>query len=83
VPKRNRTGRHAGRVRRSLVPYHPIKYTLEINKAIRDFLQRRACEMLWWYDDRFDEGFTIIGDRALEVIREFNEKKLDEGIDEY
>jgi hypothetical protein len=73
VPKRNRTGRHAGRLRRSLIPYHPVEMVKRLDKAILDYLRAKGCEMLWWYDDRYDESFTIIGDRALEIIKEFKE----------
>lgn len=71
VPKRNRTGRHTGELRRNLIPSHPLEVTERIDDAIVKFLQGRACETLWWYDARFDEGFTILGDVALEMIADF------------
>jgi hypothetical protein len=77
VPKRNRTGRHAGELRRNLIPLHPIQVTRSINKAIALKLGERASETLWWYDPRYSEGFTIIGDLALEFIADFREILLD------
>lgn len=71
VPKRNRTGRHAGELRRNLIPSHPLETVERINDGILRFMQKRACETLWWYDPRFDEGFTILGDAALEMIADF------------
>lgn len=79
VPKRNRTGRHAGELRRALIPMHPLEVTKRIDEAIVMSLQRRACETLWWYDPRYDEGFTILGDEALRYIADFNQKSLDTG----
>lgn len=75
VPKRNRTGRHAGELRTALIPFHPLETYLRICDGLVRFLRCRACETLWWYDPRFDEGFTIIGDVARELIDDF--KRLD------
>jgi hypothetical protein len=77
VPKRNRTGRHAGEKRTNLIPFHPLEVTCKIGEAIVKFLRGRACETLWWYDPRFDEGFTILGDQALEAIADFKKMCLD------
>jgi hypothetical protein len=77
VPKRNRTGRHAGELRKELIPLHPLEVVTLIDDAIVRFLRGRACETLWWYDPRFDEGFTILGDVALEYIRDFNDLRID------
>jgi hypothetical protein len=78
VPKRNRTGRHAGWLRTKLIPVHPKEVYERVGKAIVLALRKRACETLWWYDPRFDEGFTILGDTAIEVIREFYGMRLDD-----
>jgi hypothetical protein len=75
VPKRNRTGRHAGELRTNLIPFHPLETYERICDGMRRFLQGRACDTLWWYDPRFDEGFTIIGEVASEFIDDI--KRLD------
>lgn len=77
VPKRNKTGRHAGELRRDLIPVHPLQVTRDINRAIAMRLGERAAETLWWFDPRFAEGFTIIGDTALEFIADFRQLLLD------
>lgn len=77
VPKRNRSGRHAGELRAKLIPLHTLEVVKRIDDAIVLALKRRACETLWWYDLRFDEGFTILGQDAVELIREIHEKYLD------
>lgn len=77
VSKRNRTGRHAGIIRRKRIPMHTLEKTEKINQAILSFLVGEACRTLWWYDPRFDEGFTIIGDKALEVIAKFHGLRVD------
>ena len=71
VPYHNRTGRHAGWLRENTIPRHPKEVYENVSKAIVLAMRRRACETLWWYDPRFDEGFSIIGDAAIDVIREF------------
>lgn len=71
VPKRNKTGRHAGWLRNSLIPYHPLEIVERLDKEVAELLRHRANEVLWWYDLRHDEGFTILGETAVEVIREF------------
>jgi hypothetical protein len=83
VPKRNRCGRHAGELRKALIPLHEREVVQRVNQAIVMHLRGRACETLWWYDPRFDEGFTILGDDALELIREIHRNYLDReaGID--
>lgn len=78
VPYWNRTGRHSGELRKKLIPMHKKETVERIDKAILSFLQKRACETLWWYDPRFDEGFTIIGDEALKCIKEFHGLEIDE-----
>lgn len=78
VPYRNRTGRHTGEFRRNLIPMHPLETVSNINQAILTFLKGEACRTLWWFDPRFDEGFTIIGDEALKVIKEFHGLQVDE-----
>jgi hypothetical protein len=77
VPKRNRTGRHAGELRRSLIPVHKQEVIERVNQAIVLALKRRACEILWWYDPLFDEGFTILGQDAVDLIRDIHENYLD------
>lgn len=76
VPKRNRTGRHAGELRAELIPTHAKEVVRRVEEAIVKFLSRRGYETLWWYDPRHDEGFTILGDVALEIIREIHETYL-------
>lgn len=76
VPKRNRTGRHAGELRKDCIPLHPREVVRNIDEAIKKFLARRAYETLWWFDPRHDEGFTVLGDVALEMIRELHETHL-------
>lgn len=76
VPKRNRSGRHAGELRSNLIPLHPLELIEKIDDAMLRFLKCRACDTLWWYDPRFDEGFTILGNEALELIREIHEGGL-------
>jgi hypothetical protein len=71
VPYRNKTGRHAGWLRVKLIPFHPLDTFYRVNDAIVLAMRARACETLWWYDPRFDEGFTILGDVAIEIIRDF------------
>lgn len=70
VPKWNRTGRHAGELRKELIPVNPLRLILSITDGMRRFLQNRACDTLWWYDPRFDEGFTILGEVAKEFIED-------------
>lgn len=77
VPKRNRSGRHAGELRKALIPTHPQEVVRTIDQGIVKMLRGRACETLWWYDERFDEGFTVLGDVALEMIKEINDIKVD------
>lgn len=77
VPKRNRTGRHAGEWRKELIPMHTLETVKVIDRAMMLFLKRRACELLWWYDPRIDDGFTILGDEALNLIRDIHENYLD------
>lgn len=77
VPYRIRTGRHAGELRRKLIPMHTLEKTAQIDQAILSFLQGEACRTLWWFDPRFDEGFTILGDQALAVIAKFHGMRLD------
>jgi hypothetical protein len=77
VPKRNRTGRHAGELRKSLIPLHDLEVVKKVDEAIVLFLKSRACETLWWFDPRFDEGFTILGDEAMTLIKEIHERWLD------
>lgn len=76
VPYLNKTGRHCGWLRRHLIPVHPLRTVVKLNRAIVDWLRGRACETLWYYDARFDEGFTILGETALEIIREFGQRTL-------
>lgn len=76
VPKRNRTGRHAGELRKELIPVHPLEVVKRINEGLRLYLARRGYELLWWFDPRHDEGFTALGDSALEIIREIHESHL-------
>jgi hypothetical protein len=77
VPKRNRTGRHAGELRKALIPLHPREVVSRIDEGIVRMLRGRACDTLWWYDPRFDEGFTILGNDALEFIKDFNDIRID------
>lgn len=77
VPYLNRTGRHTGQLRGKLIPMHP-RFTYErISQAILKMLKREACRTLWWFDPRFEEGFTILGDLSLPVIQEFRRLWLD------
>jgi hypothetical protein len=78
VPYRNKTGRHTGELRRHLIPMHPVETVSRINQAILSTLQGEACRTLWWFDPRFDEGFTIIGDEAVRVIKVFHGLEVDE-----
>lgn len=78
VPYRTRTGRHSGELRKTLIPMHPLEKVDKINHAILSFLQGEACRTLWWFDPRFDDGFTIIGDKALKVIKQFHGFQVDE-----
>ena len=71
VPYHNRTGRHAGWLREHTIPRHPKEVYEKVSEAIVLALRKAACKTLWWYDPRFDEGFTIIGDKAIDIIREF------------
>lgn len=77
VPYWNRTGRHTGELRRKLIPMHQKETVSRINEAILKFLKGEACRTLWWFDQRFDEGFTIIGDEALNVIKAFHGLEID------
>ena len=54
------------------------KFTFDrINQGILKMLRGEACKTLWWFDPRFDEGFTILGDLSLPVIKEFERMYLD------
>lgn len=77
VPKRNRSGRHAGELRRRLIPSHEKHVIHAVNDAIVRFLKGRACDTLWWFDPRFDEGFTVLGSQALELVKDLHENYLD------
>jgi len=57
---------------------HQLETVDRINQAILIFLKGEACRTLWWFDPRFDEGFTIIGEKALKVIKEFHGFQIDE-----
>lgn len=76
VPKRNRTGRHSGELRKALIPLHELEVVEKVDTAIVLFLKRRASEVLWWFDPRFDEGFTVLGQEALDLIRDIHENYL-------
>ena len=77
VPYRNKTGRHTGELRRQMIPMHRKEAVSRINQAILSFLHGEACRTLWWFDPRFDEGFTLIGDEALKVIKAFHGLEVD------
>lgn len=77
VPKRNRTGRHAGELRKELIPTHPFEVVTMIEAGIVKMLRQRACDTLWWYDERYDEGFTILGQEALDLIKDFEDLVID------
>lgn len=78
VPYRNRTGRHSGLLRPKLIVMHPVERVAVINDAILRTLKAEAIKTLWWFDPRFDEGFTWIGEKALEVIKLFHGLQVDE-----
>lgn len=77
VPYRNRTGRHSGEFHRELIPMHQLQTVGRITTGILRKLQKRACDTLWWYDPRYDEGFTLLGDKAIEAIEEFLGTQID------
>lgn len=77
VPYLNRTGRHTGQLRSRLIPMHPRETFSRINQGILKALKGEACRTLWWFDPRFDEGFTLLGDLAIPVIQEFRRMWLD------
>jgi hypothetical protein len=72
----NRTGRHAGWLRKGLIPMHPLEIVARIDAALVELLRARAHEILKYYDKRFDEGFTVLGDVALEIIQDFGKRHL-------
>lgn len=76
VPKRNRTGRHAGELRKSLIPTHDKKVVSDIEEYLVIKLKQRANELLWWYDVKWDDGFTLLGSDAEELIKELEENYL-------
>jgi hypothetical protein len=77
VPYRNKTGRHCGWLRKSLIPLCPVEKLQRVSEAMVKFLKGRACDTLWWYDPRFDDSFTLIGPDALATIKEFRKIFLD------
>lgn len=79
VPKRNKTGRHAGWLRKPLIPMCPEKVIEVRAEELREFLRGRANDLLGWYDLRFDNGFTIIGNEAKKLSEDIEQFVLDRG----
>ncbi|KAL0630409.1 hypothetical protein Q9L58_010743, partial [Maublancomyces gigas] len=44
VPKRNKTGRHAGWLRAGLIPYHPLEVVERLDAEVAQLLRHRANE---------------------------------------
>lgn len=80
VPKRNRTGRHAGWLRKKEIPWHPLRVFRVIEQEVMDFLKQRATETIPWFDPRFDVGFSAFGDIALELADDLGRFILDGGL---
>lgn len=77
VPYRNRTGRHSGELRKELIPYHPLETVDRITQGMLLAAKRTASGLLWWWDPRYDEGFTILGDEAVKLIAELHGMRID------
>jgi hypothetical protein len=77
VPKRNRSGRHAGELRKNLIPLHERIVVERLEYHIVKWLKSRADEQIWYYDKELDEGFTMLGDQATELIADVLERFID------
>jgi hypothetical protein len=82
VPYRNRTGRHAGWLRKKEIPMLPGRVFKVRTAAVTDFLKQRASETMRHYDERYGAGFTVIGDVAVELAEDLAKFILDGGLEQ-
>ena len=81
VSYRNKTGRHAGVLRKKLIPWCPGSVFKVRTQAVVEFLQRRAMEVLPHFDARYGMGFTMLGDLAIELQKDLAQFILDGSIE--
>lgn len=77
VPYHNKTGRHAGLLRKREIPFHPLRIVSEISSDLEDFIRRRASDALPWYDLDKDRGFSVFGEDATDLAKDIWEFFVD------
>jgi len=72
----NSSGRHYGITRKHLLPQHAIKiYKVTDMEELMGLTSTAAC-VLPWMDPEGIEGFSLLGDKAVEVGKDFVKRDL-------
>lgn len=77
VPYRNRTGRHSGIVRKSLIPWHPVEIFHDVDEDVVDLVTAKADQVLPWYDQKYRKGVTLLGIGAVELADQIRKNIVD------